>query len=278
MCSTPKYWITLTRDFNNQSNDNDVLKLNNVSFDFVKAFYCILYNVYPYRDLITYKKIIKTNAINRFTNFEAVEMRNYIDPDHIKVLKINELNCEFEYIDEKFSEWSHRLCVLNDPNTHNTIWKKFIRNINEYDLAQNISKRYAALVCIDEYYHIIQSDSIDIFNGLDFFCSWINLTKRSKSQIIHVYDSWKVCKILVTYDVPEKEKNNILYVFECLNKYLLNDVTALVMKLVTKCCDSTYDECQTPTLDFLCHNHQYFSIDDVNKLKYHMADIKLEQL
>lgn len=97
-----------------------------------------------------------------------------------------------------------------------------------------------------------------------------------------IFEFGRVCKTFVTYQIPQKDKDDLLHVFECVNKHLPKDLTQYVMNIFTKCYNhDIYDECLSRScINESCHIHCDPPIPMHNMLKLAecVVQIKLKQL
>ncbi len=80
-----------------------------------------------------------------------------------------------------------------------------------------------------EYNYIVQFDSIDFLKGYEFiFIRAANTTiihimndkAYQNNSLLFVFDSYKLCKNSVNYQILQKDNDDLVYVYNCLENYL----------------------------------------------------------
>lgn len=284
-------------------NINDAILLNNVSIDFIKgAFYASQFNnnyinsiVVSSNLLLNYNCIRSNILLERFCSYDEFEKFHGLN-----------INNNDERIDNALS---NRKKILNNPEICNHQWKKFIEE-HPGVFEKNPTKQFIAFINVTcphkmtlngmqfpENY-IVQFDSVDFLNGFEQVRLWTNSCGASctlrKLHITYVLHLGKVCKTFVRYQNTQKEKDELLCVFEHMNKYLPKELAQLILNMITLCNGhidaynnnnnnnvfneyAEYDECETKCLNDNCHVHQKIRENTI-KLADCTAQIKLQQL
>lgn len=251
----------------------DVLELTNVSTNYIKGIYCALYNEYSAIDGVKYDKDHKkifmcgNKCLELYSNVQLTDFNNL----NKIVKRWNSISVfTTELITNVVGE-AYELNTTNDPTKCNIQWEKIIKEypiIKQYPNEYNINhptKRFVVFMRIDYGDAIFQFDSLEFLNGIALVHGWMQnnpmwpIVKNSVShsqpdyKIICVLDHWKVCKMHVIYEISQKNKDDLIYVFDCLSAYLSKDIVILIINQFFKCYDN---ECSTPCVENHCHIHQ----------------------
>lgn len=291
--SNSKYWLKIL--FNNKEY-RDVLLLNDVSVDFIRGVcfvrYCILNE--PQYSKNNYTDLVLTSNAKQFQNYYYFVTAPIVirwpqsrrDNELEKLCGFNN-NDDRKYFCHNTMQY-HREKILKNAKKYNIRLKEFLKEfLNQLSHPDKTpSKRYIAYICIIGPIirnYTIQFKSIDFLNGFEHMRMWMNniskrLNWRYRIILKSVYDSGKICKTFVTYQLPQKEKNDIEYLNECINEYLPKYLRQIIMSMITKCDNrDEYDECLTLCINDSCYVHQKAS-NAILKLSECITKIDLEQI
>lgn len=282
--SKSKHWVNIICN-GNKKKISDKMTLKNVSSDFIKGIYCALND--PVEDEAYEDDIIVKSDLDLHDCISEDVIASWGDGNYFEQFCGLNMDEDGNYIERDYDEHdSYRSKILKNPKKYNARWQKFVIKYPD-ELIKIPTKRFFAFIQGGEINYIIQFDSIDFLNGFEIMRLWIDsqLTWYYSLYLTSIFDSEKVCRSIVTYPTSQKEKSDLLYIFECINVHLPKVLAEKVICILAqqchvydKKCHDTYDECHTLCLRSACHIHQKNPKDKILRLKDCLARIQLEQL
>lgn len=274
----------------------DELFLENISTDFIKGMYCAMYDPLDDDKIDTDDDII-VSMTSEFT------LKKCVFSD---ILVAWDKGNNFEYFYQSRLDYcnrdnheTRRKKILNNPKNYNKCLEEFIKTCpNDHGGLHTLpTKRFFAFIWMrySNLECVIQFDSIDFLNGLEMMHAWMddNLLSRwqhhsSYKKSIYlksIFDTFKVCRATITYQHPH-ERNKLLYIFDHVNKYLLKELTQIIIyDYINQQCNnynannnSVYDECLTYSIEPSCHIHRRPQVSRQLRLINCVAHVQLEQL
>lgn len=259
----PNHWIKIKLMHDKSKNKKcDKIFLENVSVDFIKGICCALNDPHNHK-VIDKRVFIKSDfQIKECMCSDILVVfgeRNHFEDEYCLHIFGSDVDSNDIYSDD---ENECRTSILRYSELYNASFENFIDEYNddEHGVDPTPTKQFCAFIQSANTHYLVQFDSIDFLNGFEMIRVWM-YTNSWWSYSLHlgsIFDSYKVCKTMVTYQFTQKYNKLIL---NHVLKYLSQVLAQEVMNYCLQQCDypnhysCAHDECLTLSDESTCHIH-----------------------